>query len=78
MELFNKNIRERDLGDIGYPNGGLYPSHVNYFSKRYYYGESSSHSFPDGATIGMLQSITYPTGGKQSFCGSPILSLNWD
>lgn len=70
-ELFNKNIRERDHWGYWVPNGGLYPSHVNYFSKRYYYGESSRHSFPDGATIGMLQSITYPTGGKTELLWEP-------
>lgn len=71
--LFDKSPLERDHWGYWTPNGGLYPSPVTYFGIRTYdlTENVNRHSFSIGANIGMLQSITYPTGGKSELLWEP-------
>lgn len=72
-DIFDKNLRERDHWGYWIPSSALYPAPVNYFNKRLYNSKDGGnrHAYPDGSTLGMLQSIIYPTGRKAELIWEP-------
>ena len=71
-EIYGKKLRQRDHWGYWIPNNALYPA-ANYFERRPYISSNSGnrHAYPDGSTLGMLQSIIYPTGRKSEFTWEP-------